>query len=90
MKDCRFCQIEVEDEKAFKITEPTGEETFFCAECASDMVHFITSGEADSRKMEMTEGANTGYSGQFNVLPTSWGSGQIITAGVIKNDEPPF
>ena len=47
MKECRFCQDEIQDSETYKITEPDGKETFFCAECALNMIKHIESGDAE-------------------------------------------
>lgn len=77
MVECRFCKDEVDETKAYTITEPDGATIKFCPDCAKDMIGFVLSGEAEKHMLGEIGGAPyemQGITGQWisGVYPTSY------------------
>jgi hypothetical protein len=47
-----WCQVELEEEKGFKMIAPDKTEAYICAECMNDVLKFIKSGQAEKEKLD--------------------------------------
>src|SRR5581483_1374168 len=51
MKECRFCQCDIEEKKAYRIIQPDDAVIYFCPDCAQDLIEYIVSGEAEKANL---------------------------------------
>lgn len=74
-RGCRFCQIALKRGPFYTLTAPDNTQSYFCLECASDILKYITSGEAEDRMMDRLQSdagpINTPTSRTTNTLHTS-------------------